>query len=417
MRRMVPTCWFLGMGTLLVLLSGCTTGEADCVATATCPPPFEDAGDIELDAGPGEAGLGQGELPLGADCSSKEECSSQHCVDGKCCESGCDGPCERCDVEGEEGQCAATADGLDPDGDCSTGEGSVCDGVCDGARGCRFPAEGTPCGAVSCDEGVQTGQVCDGEGGCVEAQTSCGFYTCGADGCRSSCQSNTECAASAYCADGECWPLGANGDACSGDEQCQSGICVDGVCCMTQCEAPLSCSSGECLCNGASCAEGKECTVYVLDRDKDGYPASSEHDVVGCSDMPPADFLGHKYVDSKGALLDCDDSDPDVHPEQTKYFSVARANGSFDYDCDGIETKQFGVGALLRQCTVCPVGEYCVIGLGLSDNACSQVVAAAYENPTLPPDCGKPGKLVRCEPVGICQGANRVSETVLQGCR
>lgn len=35
---------------------------------------------------------------------------------------------------------------------------------------------------------------------------------------------------------------------------------------------------------------------------------------------------------------DCSDVDPAARPDQTAHYSVARADGSFDWDCDGVET-------------------------------------------------------------------------------
>ena len=37
---------------------------------------------------------------------------------------------------------------------------------------------------------------------------------------------------------------------------------------------------------------------------------------------------------------DCDDDDSNAYPGQSLYFSSSRANGSYDYNCDGIEEKE-----------------------------------------------------------------------------
>ncbi len=44
-------------------------------------------------------------------------------------------------------------------------------------------------------------------------------------------------------------------------------------------------------------------------------------------------------MDGVTCATDCDDDDPAVFPGQMAFFTVARANGSFDYNCDGIEEK------------------------------------------------------------------------------
>jgi hypothetical protein len=38
---------------------------------------------------------------------------------------------------------------------------------------------------------------------------------------------------------------------------------------------------------------------------------------------------------------DCDDEEPDVFPAQTSYFDKPRANGSFDYNCNMAEEREF----------------------------------------------------------------------------
>ena len=52
-----------------------------------------------------------------------------------------------------------------------------------------------------------------------------------------------------------------------------------------------------------------------------------------------ADGDGDLSVASCGGT-DCDDSDPDVHAGQEGWFTAARADGSFDWNCDGHEEKQ-----------------------------------------------------------------------------
>lgn len=47
--------------------------------------------------------------PTGAGCASPDQCQSGFCVDGVCCDSACDGPGQRCDVPGREGQCLSVS--------------------------------------------------------------------------------------------------------------------------------------------------------------------------------------------------------------------------------------------------------------------------------------------------------------------
>jgi len=45
-------------------------------------------------------------LALGDPCTTADECQSQFCVDGVCCDTACDGPSESCDQPGRVGQCS-----------------------------------------------------------------------------------------------------------------------------------------------------------------------------------------------------------------------------------------------------------------------------------------------------------------------
>ncbi len=76
---------------------------------------------------------------------------------------------------------------------------------------------------------------------------------------------------------------------------------------------------------------------------------------------------------------DCCDTDPQVHPGQTSYFSVASACGSFDYDCNGSEDKRWtSVGSACHRCWVV---------------ACC---ADDGDYTSGPPDCGQAAEVAGC---------------------
>jgi len=80
-------------------------------------------------------------------------------------------------------------------------------------------------------------------------------------------------------------------------------------------------------------AEGCVATTFYLDADHDGYGGTST--TLACA--PP----GMGWAAQGG---DCDDSNPDVHPNQPLYFTTGyvptgKTTTSFDYDCDGVETE------------------------------------------------------------------------------
>jgi hypothetical protein len=79
---------------------------------------------------------------------------------------------------------------------------------------------------------------------------------------------------------------------------------------------------------------------FYRDTDDDGFGAVDEF-VDACA--APAGFVPDPF--------DCDDADREVFPRQMGFFAHARASGSFDYDCDGVETRQAPEAA--AACDVC----------------------------------------------------------------
>jgi hypothetical protein len=225
---------------------------------------------------------------------------------------------------------------------------SKCGGKCSGARSCKYPGATTSCGDAFCNTSGQAGSfVCDGNGGCGPALTECADYKCvDATGtCGSSCTATSDCLSADYCGgDKHCTTKKGNGVPCVTPDECSSGNCIagatGGVCCNTACESPLTCtmsgSVGTCKC--AECTTGA-CQVFYPDADGDGYgdrtATYGAHTAkAACTGMPPAGFVADN--------TDCDDGDSNVHPGQTGFFPAKSRNGTgtFDYNCDGVLTKQ-----------------------------------------------------------------------------
>jgi hypothetical protein len=144
---------------------------------------------------------------LGAVCKKGEECSSNLCVDGVCCNAPCSGQCEACDVPGAGGVCVPVT------------------GKVHGSRtACAGPTNDNPCSAASCDgktrdtclgqagsevtcrdrrcvTGVETlVATCDGHGSCPAALTKpCEPYGCGEVGCKTECTSDGDCDEAYHC--------------------------------------------------------------------------------------------------------------------------------------------------------------------------------------------------------------------------
>lgn len=52
-------------------------------------------------------------------CATDADCSSGFCVEGACCNTGCAGACEACDLAGQVGSCTALPGNADPTRDCA----------------------------------------------------------------------------------------------------------------------------------------------------------------------------------------------------------------------------------------------------------------------------------------------------------
>jgi len=107
----------------------------------------------------------------GQKCGKSNECYSDSCVDGYCCNTACKNNCERCDLLGFEGKCMPSPAGLDPDKDC-IGVDKECGGKCNGKGKCDYPGVGTDCGIC---------KACDGTGRCNAMptdDTGCGVIDC-----------------------------------------------------------------------------------------------------------------------------------------------------------------------------------------------------------------------------------------------
>ena len=258
--------------------------------------------------------------------TAAERCGAADlCVDGYCCDKACVGVCMACDILGKEGTCTPHEAGSDPDAECGVCE--VCDGAhdapkclsaaagtdaksecglcgmcngdaaspacapvpegedpldacepddsepcgtsgqCDGAGACRFHDSSTACGVTYCDEGALFESRCDGRGGCKEAATSCEGFSCqSAEGCLHTCTDDHECGEDFSCIDGDCvvnTPL-VLGVKCESNASCDSGFCVDGVCCDKACD-------GECQVCNQSGAEGT-CTAIPNGEDDPDVP-------------------------------------------------------------------------------------------------------------------------------------------------
>ncbi|MEM1418339.1 MAG: hypothetical protein AAGH15_25820, partial [Myxococcota bacterium] len=176
---------------------------------------------------------------LGVACTRAGECASGSCVDGVCCDGVCGGQCEGCAEAGSLGTCVAvTGDPVGGRAPCET-DGGICGGTCNGARrdACTFPGSAVRCREAICEDGVVTLSAGCSAGRCPEPMTmECAPFVCGERSCLGGCRDDDECVGDTFCADGVCAPLRNIGVSCGRDAECNTGLCVDGVCCTSACE-------------------------------------------------------------------------------------------------------------------------------------------------------------------------------------
>ena len=204
-----------------VCYNTCTSDNAQCIPGRFCVN--------------GSCGL----KPIGAECSTGNECQLGYCAQGVCCNSGCTGACLACNLSASLGLCTAVADNApDPQGLCTVTAAATCGttGQCKSGK-CSYVAEGYNCKGTSCaSSSSQTpASTCDGQGTCVTPPDhSCGTFICSSAACESVCKTDSDCAAPNTCANNSCG-LKPSGSACTAGPECSSGFCTEKVCCNTAC--------------------------------------------------------------------------------------------------------------------------------------------------------------------------------------
>jgi hypothetical protein len=235
-------------GNQVVDIKACSGGSCKATSTVSCSPYACDASnrrchgrctnDAECAGAKCEAGS-CGQKPLGAACVKADECESNICTDGVCCNIACTGPCVSCREAGNVGVCSPAAAGrTDPHGLCKVEPLETCGltGLCNGQGGCARVAVGTICRPGSCSGATfNPPSACDEDGSCAAGTpTTCAPFLCDDAVCRGTCTNNDQCLTPAVCTNGSCGPK-AIGQTCKANNECASYFCVDGVCCNSAC--------------------------------------------------------------------------------------------------------------------------------------------------------------------------------------
>jgi cysteine-rich repeat protein len=326
-------------------------GDAFADETSTGTPDSTPVFPVE-DAAPGEC---EGK-PDGTPCSG----ANNICVASACIPSAC-GDGIRAMGEDCDDSNTTPGDGCPEDckyrcaKDLDCDDGNVCSvDKCDLAQHVCAPktpvTKGTECTLSSGEKGNCNGTACTlatcGDGTTISPEECDDGNTDDKDGCRSDC--TFTCKTNADCADGTL---------CNGAETCNSShVCVKGA--AVVCNDSIPCTTNVCT------ASTGKCSYPLIDNDGDGFASRA---------------LG-------ACGTDCHDRNPQVRPDQNSWFAASYTTPSgarsFDYNCDGAETRQFpAVGGCVKD------GSNCNYRAGWIDSVPACGVSGTYVTGCNPSGC------------------------------
>jgi hypothetical protein len=262
------------------------TGDGGCLSQCTS--------NTDCKAGSSCSGTGLCLRDNGQNCNQGTSCLSGLCVDGKCCNTACSGACDACNLGGSVGTCTKRSTGSQGSPTCYP---FVCNGSASCPAACSSPADcvagstcvnsqcllpngdscgtGGECQSTLCVDQTCCNNMCGGtcmtcaSGACSAipagqdpgGECAGGLACNGSGGCNTSCSADTACEQGYFCQSPSCVLQRTNGAPCSTPNQCQSGVCVDSVCCSSAC-------NGTCqACNQASSPGA--CAPYLRGSDPD----------------------------------------------------------------------------------------------------------------------------------------------------
>ena len=323
--------------------------QADCDTTSYC-----DTGTNTCAA----------KLPNGSAAPQGYQCTSGIVADGVCCNKLCTG-CQACTIAlngqttGQDGQCLNVAAGKVAHNAC-TASTATCGltGMCDNNGGCQYTAKGTACGST-CSGATLTPKSCDGAGACVAGATkSCAPYVCAGTG-------------------DICGTKKALGPTCSAASDCDSGNCVDGVCCSTSsCLPCMACNrNGQGTCSAkAANASDTACTGSCLTGSCDG-SGNCNKQPNGYSCAPGPSCAGGYFTDQSK----CSTSGSCVTPLPTQCA----------YGCNGAACAPgTAKGGACTATSQCAAGLYCTDGVCCTFSSCGKCAS-----------CNVSGSQGTCSPV------------------
>jgi len=196
-------------------------------------------------------------LALAATCSLDGDCDSTHCVDGYCCDTGCTGNCQRCNVADSIGTC------INVDSDCTgncvvcsggvcTANDSICTGNCDVCSGSGTAYNCAASNALCSNSAASC--YCSGNGTAFNCQSCpddpygvCGHPTCSSYTCDTAYDNGAGCDTCHTCLVGACTEyaqVGTKGSNCTATHYACDGT--------GNCVNPCSSSTAACFYGGYS---------------------------------------------------------------------------------------------------------------------------------------------------------------------
>ena len=356
-----------------------------------------------------------GKSPNGADCTTNDGCSSGYCVDSVCCSVPCAGSCVSCAQTGSKGRCQPLPAGQ-ADPACQASDRTTCgrNGLCDGFGSCTLFPENTVCGPSSC-AGLSeiTPRTCDGHGTCGESGlVDCSPFLCTNNACSHICTTDTDCEDGHQCVPqtingvttGTCGKM-KPGQICADPTECESGQCVDGVCCQTSCTgACRSCnlpsSPGQCL-NVAKGATDPRSTCKDLG-------------ATSCSTNGVCDGTGACQTYPAGTVCGSESCVAGVHSQPSTCNASGQCEASpgtpcVPYVCNGTTCYNIctssssqcvpGTFCVNSSCGLKPNGAECSAGTECKSSFCAQGVCCNAACTSACMSCDLPGSLGLCNAV------------------
>jgi len=138
-------------------------------------------------------------------CTKDSECSTNHCVEGVCCDTACTDRCYSCALLSNPGKCTVEPIGVDLKNEC--GPALTCLGTCGGDGSCIGAGTGTMCArnrCVSASTGAGPAYCASPGAKCNVSEAvpfSCSPFICepAFGACRTTCASSNDCANGFVC--------------------------------------------------------------------------------------------------------------------------------------------------------------------------------------------------------------------------